>query len=319
MPSDIYRNISIPASKTTPSSTKGTSAFIASHPAAQWYPVIDLGGNIDKTSPIRQVRHLPLSTMMIMIIIMMVMMMVMSILTSASLLPAAFYSYIPHLLLAFLISLYPYCDHPYQPCKDVLVHIKEARNQHWDVMAISINYDVQGAVGDPKGAMGSSSLGALLALNLRFMRPKFVMVMIGHSSPLPTSVTPSPTSVSDNKGANGSEPTYLSAYGIQERESKYEKLRGAMGANKGAVGDSTEQSSWHWKDAGVGSRVDQAKRFLSRHGYTVHDDATESTIHSSNGSASGSEDGGVERCSDEQYTCVWGTLINAVEMYNSGS
>jgi hypothetical protein len=162
-------------------------------------------------------------------------------------------------------------------CKSVLAHLKEQKHAHWDVAGVVIDYDDKG-----KGPGEGSSLGALTALNLHFMRPKFVFCRISASAPLPAHGKPQPArddaSASMRPDTNG----YKTAYRVRSDVRKYDD----------AVREGT---LYRGDDMDQGSAEQRALRFLARNGYVVH-----------------SEVGG--GCG-EGFVCVWGLMVTQLELY----
>lgn len=151
-----------------------------------------------------------------------------------------------------------------------------------------------GAYSGGTSKRAASSLGALLALDLTFIRPKFIVCRI-HRGVKPFTAK----AMSNDIGSNSNNSTrapgtpeyradtngYVTAHKIRRDVRRYDEAANAV---KGGL--------YTGDDAYQGSAVHQAQRFLTRHGYVAH-----------------FEDGGA--ACGEGYVCVWGTLVSHLELY----
>ena len=149
----------------------------------------------------------------------------------------------------------------------------------------------------------ASSLGVLLALDLTFLRPKFIVCRL-HKSVLPfiedkastTTTANASNSSSSSSSSSGSQLRhrpdtngYTTAHKIRDEVRRYDDA-----ALSSTPGDTN--GLYTGDDAYRGSSAHQAQRFLTRHGYVTH-----------------FADGG-DVCG-EGYVCVWGTLVSHLELY----
>lgn len=169
-------------------------------------------------------------------------------------------------------------------CKTVLAHLKEQKHAHWDVAGVVVDYDDGGKDKEQQEQGRGSSLGALTALNLHFMRPKFVFCRIDTTAPIPAHSKPQPSRSNANSSAPVRPDTngYTTAYKIRNDVRKYDQ-----GGRDGAV--------YQEDDMDQGSAERRALRFLARNGYVAH-----------------SEVGG--GCG-EGFVCVWGLMVTQLELY----
>jgi hypothetical protein len=194
-------------------------------------------------------------------------------------------------------------------CQSVLAHLKQEKPKkaHWDVVAVTVDVDAT-------EAHGQSSLQALLALNLDFMRPKFVLARVpidlgwelgapegGKTAPFIGTGRTVPVdryNMGDIPKANYNDyPVYGGSVGQVLTEGH---LPMPPGMHTGV-----RESN----DAGVGTSVHQALRFLTKAGYMAYSDDSGRCAHGA-GSAAG--DG--NKAGTHKYACVWGTLLNTLEV-----
>ena len=208
-------------------------------------------------------------------------------------------------------------------CQTVLVALKGEKpaKAHWDVAAITIDISSSstgGSGGEKEGETGvSSSLQALLALNLDFMRPKFIVARILQESEEEVyQARKDHVYLNEGEGEGGlSAPVYprnvttfwdlvylQHAPGDGRSTKKHIYDSSSLGVDTGDKGDkgkSSANSDNSENDWGRGDSVHQALRFLTRHGFIAH---------SSAGCAlPGAKEG-------QAWVCVWGTLINTIEI-----
>jgi len=199
-------------------------------------------------------------------------------------------------------------------CQSVLAHIKQEKPRgraHWDVVAITVDVDLT-------EAHGQSSLQALLALNLDFMRPKFILARVAIDSGWELGA-PEGGKMAPFIGTGRTVP--VDRYNVGESPKSNYNDYPVYGGNVGTVlteghlpmppGVRTGVSESN--DAGVGTSVHQALRFLTKHGYMAYSDDTGRCKHGA-GSAAGTATGAGDSQDTHRYACVWGTAMNTLEV-----
>jgi len=195
-------------------------------------------------------------------------------------------------------------------CQSVLAHIKQEKPRgkaHWDVVAVTVDVDLT-------EAHGQSSLQALLALNLDFMRPKFILARVpidagwelgapegGKTVPF---VGTGRTVPVDRYNVGGSPKANYNDYPVFGGDVGTVLTEGHLPIPPGVHTGVSEAN-----DAGVGTSVHQALRFLTRHGYMAYSDES-GRCERGAGTAAG--DAGKD--TPHRYACVWGSLLNTLEV-----
>ncbi len=195
-------------------------------------------------------------------------------------------------------------------CQSVLAHLKQEKPKgkaHWDVVAITVDIDLT-------ELQGQSSLQALLALNLDFMRPKFILaripVDVGWELGAPEGgkkeafVGTGRTVPVDRYNVGKIPKSNYNDYSVYGGDVGSDAISGHTPLAAGILTGVSEAN-----DAGVGTSVHQALRFLTKHGYMAYSDESGQCAH-----GAGSTDGQQPSKEKVRYVCVWGTLLNTLEI-----